>query len=154
MSQPAKMSRIFPTPCTVVAGLADRASGSSAGAARARSRGGSACARSCPGSPTNGRAITRPTACLPVRISRATRQAVVELLERDRLLVRGDLEDRVGRRVDDPLAGPLVLLAELLDDLRARRGLVAEHAAPGPVHERVDHVVREAVRVGRERLSA
>ena len=30
-------------------------------------------------------------------------------------------------------------------------GLVAEHAAAGAVHERVDHVVREAVRVGRER---
>ena len=99
----------------------------------------------------NGRAITRPTACLPVRISRAIAAAVVELLERDRLLVRGDLEDGVGGRVDDPLARLLVLLAELLDDLRPRRGLVAEHAAAGPVHERVDHVVREAVRVGRER---
>ena len=54
---------------------------------------------------------------------------VVELLERDRLLVRGDLEDGVGRRVDDPLAGLLVLLAELLDDLRPRRRPVAEHAA-------------------------
>ena len=43
--------------------------------------------------PMNGRAITRPTACLPVRISRAVRQAVVELLERHRLLVRGDLKD-------------------------------------------------------------
>ena len=77
--------------------------------------------------------------------------ALVELLERDRLLVRGDLEDGVGRRVDDPLARLLVLLAELLDDVGAGRGLVAEHAAAGPVHERVDHVVREAVRVGRHR---
>ena len=54
---------------------------------------------------------------------------LVELLERDRLLVRRDLEDRVGGGVDDPLAGALMLLAELLDDLRARGGLVAEHAA-------------------------
>ena len=77
---------------------------------------------------------------------------VVELLERDRLLVRRDLEDRVGGRVDDPLPRPLVLLAELLDDLRPGRGLVADHAAARAVHERVDHVVREAVRVGRERL--
>ena len=76
---------------------------------------------------------------------------LVELLERDRVLVRRDLEDRVGGGVDDPLAGLLVLLAELLDDLRPRGRLVAEHAAAGPVHERVDHVVREAVRVGRER---
>ena len=77
---------------------------------------------------------------------------LVELLERDRLLVRGDLEDRVGRGVDDPFARALVLLAELLDDLRPGRGLVAEDAASGAVHERVDDVVREAVRVRRHRL--
>ena len=65
--------------------------------------------------------------------------------------MRGDLEDGVGRRVDDPLARLLMLLAELLDDVRARRGLVPEHAAAGLVHERVDHVVREAVRIGRHR---
>src|SRR5207247_3899962 len=59
----------------------------------------------------------------------------VELFERNVLLVRGDLEDGVGRRVDDPLARLLVLLAQLLDDLRPRGGFVAEHAAPGPVHE-------------------
>ena len=77
---------------------------------------------------------------------------VVELLERDRLLVRGDLEDGVGARVDDPLPRPLVLLAELLDDLRAARRDVPEDAVARFVHERVDHVVREAVRVGRHRL--
>ena len=76
---------------------------------------------------------------------------VVELLERDRLLVRGDLEHRVGGRVDDPLAGLLVLLAELLDHLGPRRRLVAENAAAGAVHERIDHLVGEAVRIGRER---
>jgi hypothetical protein len=45
-----------------------------------------------------------------------------------------------------------VLLPQLLDDLRSRRGLVAEHTPAGPVHEGVDHVVRKAVRVGREGL--
>ena len=78
--------------------------------------------------------------------------ALVELLERNRLLVRRDLEDGVSRRVDDPLAGLLVLLAELLDDLRSRSRLVAEHAARGGVHERVDHVVREAVGIRRQGL--
>ena len=77
--------------------------------------------------------------------------AVVELLERDRLLVRGDLEDRVGGRVDDPLPGSLVLFSELLDDLGAGRRLVPEDAASGLVHERVDDLVREAVRIGRKR---
>ena len=74
----------------------------------------------------------------------------VQLLERDRLLVRGDLEDGVGGRVDDPLARPLVLLAVLLDHLGAGRGLVAEDAAPRAVRERVDHLVRKPVRIGRE----
>jgi hypothetical protein len=45
-----------------------------------------------------------------------------------------------------------VLLPELLDDLGAGRRLVAEHASSGAVHERIDHVVRESVRVRRERL--
>src|SRR3954447_1820342 len=77
---------------------------------------------------------------------------LVELVERNRLLVRGDLEDRVGRRVDDPLPRLLMLLAELLDDLRPRGGLVADDASARLVHERVDDVVREPVWVGREGL--
>src|SRR5204862_4851524 len=40
--------------------------------------------------------------------------AFVQLLERNRLFVGRDLEDRVGRRVDDPLARTLVLLTQLL----------------------------------------
>ena len=62
--------------------------------------------------PTNGRAMTRPTACGLVRISRAMRQTRVQLVERHDLLVRGDLEDRVGRRVDDHLPVVHVLVAE------------------------------------------
>ena len=50
----------------------------------------------------------------------------VERLERHRPLVRGDLEDRVGRGVDDGLAGALVLLAQLPDDLGPARGAVRE----------------------------
>src|SRR5579862_6879498 len=67
--------------------------------------------------------------------------ALVQLFEGDRLLVRGDLEDGVGGRVDDPLARLLMLLAELLDDLGAGGGLVAEDTAARAVHERVDDVV-------------
>src|SRR4029453_3939984 len=60
---------------------------------------------------------------------------LVELLERHRLLVRRDLEDRVRGGVDDPLAGLLVLLPELLDDLRPRCRLVSQHAAAGAGRE-------------------
>ena len=53
---------------------------------------------------------------------------LVEPLEAEGALMRGDLEDRVGRGVADRLAGPDVLLAELGDDLGARGMLVAEDA--------------------------
>ena len=75
---------------------------------------------------------------------------LVQLLERHDVLVRCDLEDGVGRGVDDPLARLAVLVAVALDDLGARRRLVTEHAAARAVHERIDHIVGEAVRVGRE----
>src|SRR5207247_1451075 len=58
----------------------------------------------------------------------------VELVERHRLLVRRDLEDRVGRRIDDPLARPLVLLVESAD-------------GPSDVAERVGAFVSEVRRV-------
>jgi hypothetical protein len=65
-----------------------------------------------------------------------------------------DLEDRVAGGVDDPLARSLMLLAELLDDLGPRRCLVAEHAAAGPVRERVENLEREPVGVRRKGLSS
>ena len=100
----------------------------------------------------NGLRDHAPDRVLPGEDLASRARGLIQLLERNRLLVRGDLEDGVGRRVDDPLARPLVLLAQLLDDLGAGRSLVAEHAAAGLVHERVDHVVRKAVRIGGHRL--
>ena len=76
----------------------------------------------------------------------------VQLLERHRPLVRRHLEDRVGGRVDDPLAGPLVLFSELRDDLRARRRLVPQPTPPGPSRELVQELSWEPLRVGPERL--
>ena len=62
----------------------------------------------------------------------------IELGHRHDVFVRGDLEHAVGRRVDDERAGPQVLGAELVDDRRAGRRLVAEHAAAGQARELVD----------------
>ena len=76
----------------------------------------------------------------------------VQLVEEDSLLVRSNLEDGVGGRVDDPLSGSLMLFPQLLDDLSARRGLVPQHATARRVHEGVDHIVWEAMRVGWKRL--
>ena len=77
---------------------------------------------------------------------------LVESLEAEVLLVRRDLEDAVRAGVDDRLARPDVLLAELGDHRGSRRGPVAEDplelAAPD---ERVDDLRREAVGEGGER---
>ena len=64
------------------------------------------------------------------RIAKAARDAaeLVEPLEPERLLVRGDLEHGIGRGVADRLAGPDMLLAELLDDHGAGGVPVAENA--------------------------
>src|SRR5207249_766363 len=53
----------------------------------------------------------------------------IQLLEGDDPLVGRDLEDAILRRVDDRMASAQMLFAELLQDLRARGGRVAEHAA-------------------------
>src|SRR5581483_7978343 len=84
-----------------------------------------------------------PDCMLPGQNLPCDAAGVVQLLQRHGFLVRRDLEHGVGARVDDPLARLLMLLAELLDDLGAARRLVAEHAAPRAVHERVDHLVGE-----------
>ena len=62
-----------------------------------------------------------------------------------RLLVRRDLEDRVGGRVDDPRHCADAPPRAPGDGLGTRRQLVADHAAAGAVHEQVDHLVGKAV---------
>src|SRR6266508_5691900 len=59
----------------------------------------------------------------------------------------GDLEDGVRRGVDDPFARAPMLLAELLDDLRAGSGLVPEYPAASAVGEFLDDLGGEAVRI-------
>ncbi len=76
----------------------------------------------------------------------------VELLPRDDGLVRRDLEDRVGRRVDDQVPGAQVLGAEVVDRPDAVVGGVAEHAAPRRRLERGDDLGREAAGIGPHRL--
>ena len=81
-------------------------------------------------SPTKGRAMTRPTRS-GWTISAAMRQTLVEPIEAEVRLVRGDLQHAVGRGVEDRLAGADVLLAEVVQHRHARRMGVAEGAAAG-----------------------
>ncbi len=82
------------------------------------------------GEPTKGRAMTRP---MLQRIAQAARDAadLIEALQPEHLLMRGDLEHAVDRGVADGLAGADVLGAELVDDGGAGGVLVAENAGQG-----------------------
>ena len=62
---PAKSAGALPTPWTATPGGEQRVEVSSATAARARSRDGPSVRSNAPGAPSNGRAITRPTASRP-----------------------------------------------------------------------------------------
>ena len=66
--------------------------------------------------------------------------------------MRRDLEDAIGRGVDDGRAGAHVLLAQFLDDLGAGCGFVAERAAADAALEFIHDFAREAVREKRKRL--
>src|SRR5205085_4124661 len=67
------------------------------------------------------------------------------------LFVRGDLKDRIGGSIDDGLACADVLLAKLLDDLRARGRNVAENAGNICLFDKaVNNLRRKALRVSRE----
>ena len=76
----------------------------------------------------------------------------VQLFDRRRLFVGGDLEHRVGRRVHDPIAGLLVPFSQPLDDLGAGGGLVADHSPPGGLGKAVEQLGGEAVGESGERL--
>lgn len=69
----------------------------------------------------------------------------VELSNRNGLLVRRDLKNAVARRVDDRIAGALMLLPEFLDDFRAGGGLVANGFAANGALEFLDQVAWETV---------
>jgi hypothetical protein len=77
---------------------------------------------------------------------------LVEALERHHADVRGELEHGIAARVEDGPAGPEVLRAEFLDDVRAAGRAVPQDLAADGALERFDDLRREAVRIRRERL--
>ena len=66
--------------------------------------------------------------------------------------MRGNLEYRIGGRVDNRRAGAHVFFAELVEDHRARRRLVAERLSPNAFLVLFDHVRRKSVRVCAKRI--
>ena len=89
---------------------------------------------------------------LPHQHLACDRAGAIQLLERNRTLVRRNLKHRVRRRIDDPLPRALMLGAELVDDRGTGRRLVAEPAAPRPSREFVEQRNRESLRVRPKRF--
>ena len=127
VSRWAKMSPILPIETIARPACAARCSRLPSGGGTAKSLRLGVRTKSFAVPPTKGRAMTRP---IFKRIAEAARDAaeLVEPLEPEGLLMRGDLEHGIGRGVADRLPRPQVLLAELLDDVGARGVPVAEDA--------------------------
>src|SRR3954470_19659954 len=73
--------------------------------------------------------------------------AAVLLVQRNGLLMRGELKDRVRGRIEDPGTRSLMLLPEPVDDRRAAADHVADHFAPRSARELLDDLPRKAVRI-------
>ncbi len=63
-----------------------------------------------------------------------------------------DLKDRIGRRINDPLARPLMLGTELVDDRGAGGGLVPQPAAPRTFRELVQQWNRKSLGISSKRF--
>src|SRR5690606_16507180 len=78
---------------------------------------------------------------------------VVETLQSERLLVRGDLPDGIRARVKDRFSGRDVFVAEFFDDLGSGRGLVPEDARkPAFAHPTIHDLGGETFGIGLERF--
>ena len=72
--------------------------------------------------------MTRETPCCPVQELPGRGAGGIQLAQRYRLLVSGNLEDAVRRGVHDPAAGPPMLRSILVQHRGSGGRLVAEHA--------------------------
>ena len=70
----------------------------------------------------------------------------VELVERNHILMRGDLQHRIARGVDDQVARGQLVLAVVLEHFGAGVGLVAHDVATAERAELVEQLIGEALR--------
>ena len=77
---------------------------------------------------------------------------VIQLLQRDQLLLSRHLEDGVGGGIDDPLSGFQLLLAVVPDHLRAGIGQIAQPAPAGLAFKFLQNLLWEALGIGGQRL--
>ncbi len=84
-----------------------------------------------------------PTDVVVVAVRAGDAAHPVELLERNHSFVGGDLEDRVGRRVQDQFARVEVTGTEVFDDDGSGGGVVAEELVAGLLLDGADQLVGE-----------
>src|SRR5579883_2260568 len=68
---------------------------------------------------------------------------VVEFFQRDHLLMSRELKDAIRRSVEDRASAAHVLLAQLLNNFRARGRLIAQNFAPNGAFKWLDHLRRK-----------
>lgn len=76
----------------------------------------------------------------------------IQLLQRDDVLVRRDLEHGVCGRINDEVSRAHMLRAVLCDDLGAGPGSVRQDAAARRLAEGLEHFLGEAVGIGGQRI--
>ena len=76
----------------------------------------------------------------------------IQLLQRDDVLVRRDLEHGVCGRINDEVSRAHMLRAVLCDDLGAGPGCVRQDAAARRLAEGLEHFLGEAVGIGGQRI--
>ena len=76
----------------------------------------------------------------------------LQLLQRDDVLVRRDLEHGVCGRINDEVSRAHMLRAVLCDDLGAGPGSVRQNAAARRLAEGLEHFLGEAVGIGGQRI--
>ena len=76
----------------------------------------------------------------------------IQLLQRDDVLVRRDLEHGVCGRINDEVSRAHMLRAVLCDDLGAGPGSVRQNAAARRLAEGLEHFLGEAVGIGGQRI--
>jgi hypothetical protein len=76
----------------------------------------------------------------------------IQFFQRNNLLMGSNLEHGVGGGIDDQITGLHMLLAEFFDDRCAGPGSVGQNAAAGGFAEGLQHLFREALGIGGQRV--
>ena len=104
------------------------------------------------GLPHIGAGNDTPHAMLASENGSCLAAGIVQLIQGNPVFVGCHLEHRVGRGVDNPLAGLLLLLAVVPNHIGAGIGQIAQHTPSGLLFKFLQHLLGEALGVGGQRI--